>query len=192
MLDKVKRPGRVTASRAADFMTKGRGKGVEFGLTALTYAKELAMAQLGHQYEDLKTWQMEWGNEWEGEARKVYENSRGKTKDSCFIVFGDFAGATPDAFVGKDGLLEIKCPQEKTHTDYLFEGAPKQYIYQMQFQLMVTGRKWVDFMTFHPYFPDGLKAKVFRIERDQDLIDTFIERLKPFNAIIEEFVSRLK
>jgi exodeoxyribonuclease (lambda-induced) len=192
MIDTIIRPGKITASRALEFMTKGRGKDKPFGETALSYAKELAMVRLGHKYDHLTTYAMEWGIEWEPEARKVYENSRGKTKDPCFIEFGEHAGATPDAFVGEDGLLEIKCPQEKAHTSYLIDGPPKQYIYQMQFQLMVTGSKWCDFMTFHPHFPDGLKANVFRIERDEELIEQMIDRIEPFVELVQGYVSKLK
>ena len=45
------------------------------------------------------------------------------------------------------------------------DGAERRYIYQMQFQMMVTGAQWCDFMTFHPEMPDHLKAKVWRVER---------------------------
>lgn len=187
MVDKIKRPGRITASRAMEFMSKGRGKENVFGEVAKKYAMELAMARIGHNFEGLTSWQMEWGIEWEHEARKVYEQSRGKTKDPCFIEYGSYAGATPDAFVNEDGLLEIKCPQEINHTNYLIHGPEKKYIYQMQFQMMVTGSEWCDFMTFHPFFPDGLKAKVFRIEKDEDLISQMTERLKPFDELIETY-----
>ena len=42
------RTGRITASRAMDFMSKGRGKDEEYGITAHTYAKELALGRLGY------------------------------------------------------------------------------------------------------------------------------------------------
>ncbi len=191
MMDK-KRKGLITASRAMEFMTNGRGKDKEFGETALTYAKELALARIGFEPEPLSTWQMEWGIEWEAEARNVYEQSRGEVNDPRFVMYNDYVGATPDGFIGDDGLLEIKCPQWKNHTDYLIGGPPKQYYYQMQFQLMVTDRQWCDFMTFHPHMPDHLKAKVFRIERDNELIEQFIERLPKFEMIINDYIKLLK
>ena len=172
-------------------MTKGRGKDKEFGETALTYAKELALARMGYQFEQLTTWQMEHGIEWEPEARKIYEQSRGEVKLPQFIEFGKFAGATPDGFVGEFGLLEIKCPQERNHINYLIGGPPKQYIYQMQFQMMVCNKKFCDFLTFHPHFPDHLKAKVFRIERDDEITMVFTKRLEPFNEIVEGYVKQL-
>ena len=188
----MSRQGRITASRALDFMTNGRGKDNMFGETAKTYAKQLALARMGIETDEgLSTWQMEWGIDWEPEAIKVYEQSRGQVHRPGFIEYGEFAGCTPDASIGEDGLLEVKCPQWKNHMEYLMEGPEKRYIYQMQFQMMVTGAKWCDFMTFHPHFPDKLKAKVFRIERDEELIAQFEDRLEPFNELIESYIQKL-
>jgi len=188
----MSRQGRITASRCADFMARGRGKDVEFGETAKTYAKELALARLGVDVEStVTTWQMEWGLEYEPFAREIYEQSRNvEVRMPEFITMGDDAGCTPDGVIG-DGLLEIKCPQWKAHVDYLLNGPPKQYIYQMQFQMMVSGAEWCDFMTFHPEFPDNLKAKVFRVERDGVFITQMVNRIAKFVPIIESYVEQL-
>lgn len=187
------RNGKITASRAMDFMTKGRGKDKDFGLTALSYAKELALHRMGIDVEEgLTTWQMEWGVQYEPDARKIYEQSRGKVIMPKFIIYNDNVGATPDGFVGNDGILEIKCPQQNNHVNYLLNGPEKKYIYQMQFQMMVTNTEWCDFMTFHPHFPDKLKAKVFRIERDEALIAEFIERIPLFVELINGYINDLE
>jgi len=192
MLDTEKRPGRITASRALDMMTKGRGKDKEFGETALTYAKELALKRIGFEPDDIKTWQMEWGNEWEPHAFEVYTQSRGEVLPSQFVTYEDYAGASPDGFVGTDGLLEIKCPQWKAHVDHLLNGPARGYVYQMQFQMFVTGRKWCDFFSFHPHFPDHIKGKVIRVERDETLMYDFADRLPKFEAIVVGYVKALE
>jgi len=189
------RAGRITASRAFDVMAKGRGNEL-FGQMAKTYAEELAMERLGVIIEQVETWQMKWGIEHEQDAREIYEDSRGcnvtlpgfvKMKDY------DFIGCTPDGVVDEGGLLEIKAPQAKAHFDHLRNGIPPKYFAQVQFQMMVTGAKWCDFMTFNPTFPDNLKAKVFRIEADADfqadLLDRCIQLNELVNKIVEE-VSR--
>jgi len=189
------RTGRITASRCADFMTNGKGE--MFGETAKTYAKELVCDRLGIERDEVTTWQMEWGIEHEPDARQIYENSRQiKVHLPGFIEFGTNAGCTPDGVIMKDetpiGLLEIKCPQWKAYIDYLItKQPPKDYWQQMQFQMMVTGALWCDWMIYHPNFPDHLKAKVFRIERDQDYIDLIESRLQPFEELIQLYIKAL-
>ena len=51
-----------------------------------------------------------------------------------------WAGATPDAAVGSDGLAEVKCPRA-------FRDAPPDYhVAQIQGQLAITGRAWCDYV----------------------------------------------
>ena len=67
------------------------------------------------------------------------------------------AGASPDALVGDDGLLELKVPMPKTHLLWLARGVlPKQHSMQVQGQLWVTGRAWCDFLSWHPDLPPFL------------------------------------
>jgi predicted phage-related endonuclease len=140
---------------------------------------------------------MEWGIEHEADARQIYESSRGiKVNLPGFIPYKENAGCTLDGCImdGEKciGNLEIKCPQEKAYLDYLIEKQPpKQYYAQMQFQMMVTGAEWCDWMIYQPNFPDELKAKVFRIERDQDYINEIESRLQPFEELIEYFRNKL-
>jgi exodeoxyribonuclease (lambda-induced) len=176
-------------------MTNGRGE--MFGETAKTYAKELLMARIGIEIETPTTYAMEWGIEHEPDARKIYANSRNIPVElPGFIQMQWNVGCTPDGVIRGDGaehgLLEIKCPQEKAHFNYLLsDEPPKQYWQQMQFQMMVTGAKWCDWMTFNPLFPDNLKAKVIRVARDQDYIDLILSRIDPFEDMISEMKLKL-
>ena len=58
--------------------------------------------------------------------------------------------------------------------------------------MMVTDSDWCDFMSFHPHFPDTIKAKVFRIERDQDYIDLIKTRIENFKVLMSEIEAKLK
>jgi hypothetical protein len=148
---------------------------------------------LGVETETFSNYATEWGIEHEPDARQIYEQSRGlKCSLPGFIEFGTNAGCTPDGCIlnGKDciGLLEIKCPQPKAYLQYLIDKhPPKEYYAQMQFQMMVTGALWCDWMIYCPLFPDELKAKVFRIERDQDYINQIESRLQPFEELINSY-----
>ena len=52
-------------------------------------------------------------------------------------------GASPDGLVGRDGLLEIKCPVHQLHTE-----VPDEYMAQVQGQLEVLDRDWCDFVSY--------------------------------------------
>lgn len=90
---------------------------------------------------------MKWGRDREAHAREEYEIETGRlVAETGFWVSGvyDWLGASPDGFVGGDGLLEVKCPGE------LPDSVPVQYRIQMLVQMIVTGRKWCDFWAWTP------------------------------------------
>ena len=77
------------------------------------------------------------------------------------FVFRDsdrLAGCSPDGLVGDDGGLELKCPSPGNHLIWWLHGTqtgeiPKKHVPQAQFSLWVTGRRWWDWMSFHPDLP---------------------------------------
>ena len=86
-------------------------------------------------------------------------------------------GASPDALVGDDGLLELKVPMPKTHLLWLARGGlPRQHVMQVQGQLWVTGRAWCDFLSWHPDLPPVL----VRVEPDPKMQAAFDEHLQAF------------
>jgi len=99
---------------------------------------------------------MRHGIETEAEARKWYEmHTECDVRQVGFVVSGcGRFGCSPDGLVGEDGLLELKCPQPATHVEYLMERVlPNEYKAQVHGQLLVTGRKWVDFMSYAAMYP---------------------------------------
>src|SRR5690348_2995668 len=58
-------------------------------------------------------------------------------------------GYSPDGPVGDGGLIEIKAPRAKTHVlTILADEVPAQYMAQCQAGLLVSGRSWIDFVSF--------------------------------------------
>jgi hypothetical protein len=119
--------------------------------------------------ENVESWTnhaMRHGIDCEPEARRWYEFDRGVQVAQvgfCITDDGRF-GCSPDGLVGEDGLLELKCPQLHTHADYLLDGGlPTEYKCQVHGQLVVTGRKWVDFLSYSP----GLDPLLIRVEPDE-------------------------
>lgn len=135
---------------------------------------------------------MERGSELEARAIKYYEFERGMDTVPVGFVTDEAGcfGASPDRFVGEDGLLEIKCPSAAVHMMYLLQsgGAYKEYRVQVQGQLFVTERLWADLLSWHPRMPPAL----IHIERDADFIDKMVPLLEDFSAELEELAPLLE
>ena len=162
------RLGRVTASRVADVIAK-----TKTGASASrdNYATQLVLERLTNtQAEFYSNAAMQWGTETEPMARQAYELKRGVFVDEVGFIDHptiEMSGASPDGLVGKNGLVEIKCPESKTHMEYLLSGkAPAKYIPQMMWQMACTGREWCDFVSFDPRFPENLQILVVKVEYD--------------------------
>lgn len=58
-------------------------------------------------------------------------------------------GYSPDGLVGEDGLIEIKAPRSKTQLlTAITDEVPAHYMAQCQAGLLVSGRKWLDFVSY--------------------------------------------
>jgi hypothetical protein len=92
----------------------------------------------------------------EPEARRFYEIERDVTVQQVGFVTTDDSrfGCSPDGLVGEDGGLELKCPMLKTQVMYVLNGqVPDEYLAQVHGSLIVTGRKWWDFLSYCPGAP---------------------------------------
>jgi predicted phage-related endonuclease len=138
---------------------------------------------------------MQWGIDHEAEARSAYEFELGVTVQEVGFVDHpsiDMSGASPDGFVGDDGLLELKCPETKGHIEVLLsKKIPEKYCKQMQWQMSCTGRKWCDFATYDPRMPQELQLWIFRVMRDQKMIDELEREARLFLAELDEKVAAL-
>ena len=160
--------------------------------SAETYINQL-IAELitGQSTYVQKTEWMERGNELEPIARMNYE-----LETDCEVTEVGFCmhdslkcGVSPDGLVGDDGGIEIKCPAPSTHVKYLRKGRlPAEYKAQVQGCLWITGRKWWDFMSFHPQMPNLL----IRVERDEEYIGQLERLVTHACQIIEKEVAEIK
>lgn len=133
---------------------------------------------------------MDRGHELEARAVADYEFLSGNdTQPVGFVTTDDgLIGASPDRFVGTDGLLEAKTSKPELHIRYLVTpGALTQdHWVQLQSQLLVcSDRKWVDIIGYSE-LPDGsaLPSVIERVERDEAYISGM-------NDILVAFVTRL-
>ena len=166
------RAGKVTASRVADLMARTK---TGYGASRANYLAELVAERLtGQPAARFLNDAMRWGTDQESNARAAYAFAYGvEIEETGLVMHPRIAdlGASPDGLVGKDGLIEIKCPNTATHIDTLLSKAvPQKYVLQMQTQMACTGRGWCDFISYDPRMPAEMQMWVQRVPRDDVLI----------------------
>jgi putative phage-type endonuclease len=163
------RLGKVTASRVGDATARLKGNG--WAAPRATYLMQLVVERLtGEAAPFFENDAMRWGTNTEPYARLAYSACTGRP----VVEVGFFdhpsigmAGASPDGFIGDDGMLEIKCPTTGTHIETLLgEAIDPKYVKQMMWQMACTGRKWCDFVSYDPRLPEELRLYIQRVERD--------------------------
>ena len=106
-----------------------------------------------------------------------------------------YFGASPDGFVGKDGLLEIKCPTTTTHIRRLKANVvPEEYRAQMLVQLLCTGRQWVDFVDYDPRLKGDYERLQFwsiRFEPTLEELNDAKEKCLEFLQCVDEELAKL-
>jgi len=189
------RRGNASASRIADIIAKTKSG---YSASRENYLTELVLERFGIEPEGFTSAAMEWGTQTEPLARLAYEaNSGNMVLEVGYILHPRIAhsGASPDGIIG-EGLLEIKCPNTKTHFEYLLsEEVPQKYKPQMAWQMACTGCDWVDFVSFDPRAPEGLQYFCKRYDRDDDYIAMLegevIEFLKEVDLKFEQLSKKL-
>lgn len=120
----------------------------------------------------------------EDEARNHYMAITGnEVKQAGFGINQPIGvGCSPDGLIGNDGGLEIKCPSAAVHNGYLRDQRiPPKYYQQVMGSLLVTGRKWWDFFSYHPDFSRQL---MIRVERNEEYLEKMEEQLTKATGII--------
>ena len=178
------RAGRFTATDAK--AVKVHGEGLD------TLAYQIASFKITGQLPDIiSTPAMERGKMLEPIARSTYEEVTGQeVKTVGFSAQDDFVVCSPDGLVGENGLIEIKC---KTNSHHLFAVAnhwvdPK-HEWQMQFQMLVTGRQFCDYVLFNPEFaPNSIYIRT--IERNEEMIGKLQEGLEIGRKLVQEAIDK--
>lgn len=190
----TQRAGKFTASRASDLMAKTKtGPSASRGNLIALLAVERITGQCVETYSNGA---MQRGIELEGEARDAYSFAKGiAVGEVAFVPHPDLpmVGCSPDGTLGDDGLLEIKCPASMAkHLDALRTGAhAKEYRWQLQHQMMVTGRAYVEMVSYDPRFPNGLQLAITRVERDEDAIKELLAEIATAEKEVAALVAEL-
>jgi len=192
----AQRLGKLTASRIADIMARTK---TGWSASRSNYAAQLVAERLTGTVQDgFTTAAMAWGIETEPHAKAAYEFKC--DVDIAPAGFVDhpsieMSGASPDGYIGEDGLIEIKCPNIATHIDTLLGAAiDGRYVKQMQWQMACTGRQWCDFASFDPRLPPEMQLHVRRVYRDDAMIADLEKQgaafLNELSALVDELHTR--
>ena len=113
------------------------------------------------------------GHEDEIEARIRYAENFAPVTECGFVTNDDHGfviGYSPDGLVDYDGLIECKSRRQKYQVEtILADRVPEEYMLQIQTGLLVTRRKWLDFVSYCAGLPMFVK-RVFPDARYQDAI----------------------
>lgn len=157
------RMGKFTASMFKDLLSGKSTAGYNKAIQKVAYERLTLESP-----ETFRSDYMDRGHEMEPFAVREYERQNlCVTTMGGFFEMDEFTGCSPDRLVNGDGILQIKSPAYNTMMTYLMDKeVPSEYRIQLQGELYVTGRKWVDFMAYHPNLP----SLVVRVKPDLILI----------------------
>ena len=188
------RCGKATASRIADIIAKTKSGP---SASRKNYMAQLVAERLtGTVADSFTNGAMQWGTDTEPHARDAYAFLQGVEVELAeFVIHPSIsdAGASPDGYVGEDGLVEIKCPNTSTHIDTLLgKTVPSKYVTQMMWQMSCTGRLWCDFVSFDPRLPSHLSLFVKRVQRDDQFIGELEREVEAFLKEVADTVAALE
>lgn len=126
------------------------------------------------------------GIEDEAAARGYYEGKYNPVKQVGFItreLEGMTLGYSPDGLVGDDGVIEIKSRRQKYQVETIITGeVPDDYMLQIQTGLLVSDRKWCDFISYSA----GLPLFVKRVAADYDMQGKILSAALAFEGAVRE------
>lgn len=188
------RRGIVTASVVGKLITgktlKPADNDVSRGVTATLVAERIS----GHVEDTYVSSDMFRGIEMEPFARDEYAQHYAPVTEVGFMV-RDFGlslpeysiGYSPDGLVGDDGLIEIKCPRPKNHLATILSGqVPAQYMAQLQCGLVVSGRDWIDYVSY----VGGMPLFVKRVHLEPRWHRAIVSAVSVFEDTAAEMVAR--
>ena len=206
------RAGKITASRFADVMAftdpepgsvyksgprKGQPKLPTSTATRDKYMRELCFERLsGKPVHEISGMALRWGAEVESYALSAFELETGLVvQPACFVTHAEykFIGCSADGLIGKDGGVENKAPHdEAVHIQTMLEGMPDNHIPQVQGCMLVTGRKWWEFISYDPRAGENYRLYHQRIERDEEYIAKLKDGIMRFEAELQLMVATLQ
>lgn len=130
------------------------------------------------------------GKEDEIEAIRHYQENYAYVQTVGFITndkWGFTLGYSPDALVGEDGTIEVKGRRQKYQAETIIKGEmPDDYLIQVQTGLLVSERKWCDFLSYS----GGMHMIAIRVHADQEVQEAIITAATVFHEMLDTLIER--
>jgi len=115
------------------------------------------------------------GHDDEPRARAKYAENYAPVTEAGFMVedrWGFKLGYSPDGLVGDDGLIEVKSRIPKIHlATIVADAVPAEDMAQLQCGLLVSGREWIDYLSYCGGMPMWRK----RVTPQKEWVDAITE-----------------
>jgi hypothetical protein len=183
------RRGMVTASVVGQLLTatgKVANNDTSRGLTALLVAERITgYTEPTWVNDDMLRGQLD-----EPIARDLYADNfaygDGPVTEVGFMVRDDWGwclGYSPDGLVGDHGLIEVKSRRQKKHLQtILADEVPPENMAQLQAGLLVSGREWIDYVSFC----GGMPLWVKRVRPDPKWAEAIVDAVDAFEDTAAE------
>ena len=122
-------------------------------------------------------------------ARDIYSEHYAPVTEVGFMVlesYGQRLGYSPDGLVGDDGLIEIKSRrQKKQFATILADEVPAENMAQIQCGLIVSGREWLDYVSY----AGGMPLYVKRVLPDPKWFDAIAAAVDAFEETAADMLT---
>jgi len=186
------RAGLLTGSMVSKVMAN---YGKAFGEPAKRLAAEIACQTVTGRRTTAESYSnahMERGHIQEPVARLLYEE-----RTFTDVLSGGFfedgkLGCSPDGRVEDDGIIEIKSVIIPVHYYNIKRNdIDPTYKWQIYFNLKLTQREWIDYISYCADFPDETKLFIHRVYADncKEPFDMLDQRIGEFFEMVDEMKS---
>ncbi len=132
------------------------------------------------------------GNFDEIEARIIYNEKESPVTEMGFITndrWGYTIGYSPDGLVGDDGQIEIKSRKQKFQVQTIVtETIDNDFVIQLQTGLLVSERKWCDFVQYS----NGMPLYISRCYPDTVIQNAILEATADFESKMKAVIECYK
>lgn len=191
------RLGVITASDVWKVLSKPKS-GKTWSDTKNTYLNTLIGEVCTGVTKEVKARTLEWGKEYEIEARMSFEFYSGLAVKEVPIIFKDEnlrMACSPDGICSDGAGLELKCPNTtEVFIDLALNGIKamkKEYTAQVQYSMWVTNKDVWHFSNYDPRMPGGKEIVHIQVERDEKMMEKFDELIPEFIEKMDEGLNKL-